>query len=57
MQNDPNFPAKSLSIYAKNFSRHLVIDSIENYLINQLIIKENMKLLWITECILRDNKS
>ena len=57
VQNDPNFPAKSLSIYTKNFSRHLVIDSIENYLINQLIIKENMKLLWITECILRDNKS
>lgn len=56
VQNDPNFPAKSLT-YTKNFSSHLVIDSIENYLINQLIIKENMKLLWITECILRDNKS
>ena len=46
------FPPKVLV-----YIRKIVIDSIENYLINQLIIKENMKLLWITECILRDNKS
>ena len=32
VQNDPNFPAKSLSIYTKIFPWHLIIDSIENYL-------------------------
>ena len=29
---DPNFPAKSLSIYTKIFPWHLIIDSIENHL-------------------------
>ena len=48
MQIAPNFPAKSLSIYAKNFLDTFLT---ENYLCNKENLK--MKLLWLNECIKR----
>ena len=44
---DPNFPAKSLSIYTKIFPWHLIIDSIENYLTSHLREYETFVNYWM----------
>ena len=54
MQIGPNFPAKSLRIYTKNFSYHIF--NLFNW---NKVIKENLrwKLWWFIEYKLQDNKS